>query len=544
MMATPVLLDGVTAEEQRLFVKRLQEDPVFHIEEVQGVKTLEPYQREMAREIAANDRVAVSACHAVGKTFFLARIILWFTSVFPGAKVITTAPTGRQVKLLLWSEIRSGFARSLYPLGGTMLQTSWTLDPDWYAVGFTARIEAGEGEGQGAASSFQGFHSKYVLVVFDEATGVPAQIWKQVEGLLTSGAVVKFVAIANPTDPTGDFAKCFKQRGWRKIKLSCFDSPNLKANGITNLEELRREVDHCRGLTDDEFVTRLKSYKLVQMSLIKLSWVIEMALKWGLDHPLFLSKVLGEFPAEGENVQIPLRIVEAAQARHPLSNDEPMPDQSKTKIRSIGVDPARYGPDATVIAMFDDDVQTLRKPLSKKDTGEVTGEIIALVRSLPRVPHERIVVDGTGLGSGVVDQLRAAQREKKIPQHVEIREVHFGGGLDTPQNKEDYFNLKALMFDWLSRDLKGHLKLMPEVIYAEQLPTIQYRFHNKGQLMIESKDDYKKRTGLSSPDDADALALANLGRYTMGNVGTFTSGMAKNKGRGTMSGSLKSGAEW
>lgn len=506
------------------FVTKYQTDWVQHIVDLQGVVTLEEYQIRVIKKVMQHERVCISACHDVGKTFMLAKIILAFMSMYPGAKVITTAPTFNQVKRLLWSEIRNGWKKSKHPLGGVMLQTEWKIDDDWFAIGFTSKNEATMGDGQGTSSGFQGFHGEHVMIVFDEATGVPHQVWTQAEGMLTSGSV-KFIAIGNPTARNSEFFKCFSSPAWEKIYLSCFDSPNLIANGIKDLKDLRREHERLKEMPEKKAYERLRSYKIVQPKLLSLSWVMQAALKWGIEHPLFISKVLGKFPDEDANVMIPLSIVEQAQLRYENMTHKPNP---KPKMRTIGVDPARFGPDMTVITVLEDGVQTLLKRIAKSRTTEVSGEIVNYLKPLPRALTEIIVVDATGIGSGVIDDLKEAQSSKDgLPSSIGVREVHFGAACDSnietkkKSVKMHYLNVKAKMFDYLSKDIRSTLALMPDNIYLEQLPTILYKFTSKGQLIIESKDDYKKRTGLSSPDESDSLALANYGRYPEMSSGIF-----------------------
>src|SRR5262249_1122658 len=62
-------------------------------------------QRDIMRAAATNPLVAVKACHASGKTYQAARLALWWLLRYPEGKVINTAPSWRQVKLM-WDEIR------------------------------------------------------------------------------------------------------------------------------------------------------------------------------------------------------------------------------------------------------------------------------------------------------------------------------------------------------------------------------------------------------------------------------------------------------
>jgi len=491
---------------QILGAHRLQKKPELFFTEVLGIETLESYQKKLIQAIADNERVAISAAHDLGKSYSLARILLWYMSCFPGAKVITTAPTFNMVKNILWSEVRSAYSKSKMPLGGKMNLTEWQMTPqgDWFAIGFTPRNEVIGETGQGTQSNFQGFHAPYLMVIFDEATGIPSNIWTMAEGMLTSSNV-KFVCIGNPTSRASEFFKCFSSPSWEKIKLSCFDSPNLIVNEITNKEKLIKEIQFIKSLNDHEAKERFKSYKVVKPYLLTLKWVISSAIKWGIDHPLFISKVLGEFPNVDANALFPLGIIEDAQRRvhFPTSTDR----------KVLGVDVARFGADASVLTALHGKKFLTKKSFFKKDLAELTGEIIALGKEIG--PFDVIVVDGTGIGSGVVDMLRQNQNDDTVSRNTEIREVQFGAACEDETDKEKYVNLKARMFGLLRDDLKDNegLCLSDDEIYLDELPTILYSYDSKGKLKIESKDDYKKRTGRGSPDNADSLALANFGRH-------------------------------
>jgi phage terminase large subunit len=509
--------EDVSVESKAKILKRLRTDPLYHLEKIQGVKTTEEYQKRILEAVAKNERVVVSSCHDTGKTWTLAKVVLWFTSTFRGAKVITTAPTFKQVTLLLWSEIRSGFSNSVTPLGGVMLSNRWDIDDDWFAVGFTSRNEKSSGEGQGNASSFQGFHSKAILVVFDEATGIPLTIWKQVEGLLTSG-FVRFVAIANPTSKACEFYQCFSNPIYKKIHLSCFDSPNFVAAGIRNKEDLEKEVNHLRELNEEARHKRVESYPLVNQYLLTVKWVINMILRWGMTHPLVVSKCFGEFPDEDSSCLMSLSLIEAAKLRQYLIQP--------TDRVSIGVDVARFGNDCTVITVMHGAKVTQRKLMVKRDSIEIVGQLVKLILEV-QSKDIHVVIDATGIGSGVVDILKEKRSEEVIPHFVVIRECHFGARAgDTEDDNKTYANLKAKLFVTLAEDLKDEIALLDDDVYAEECPTIKYKYDSKGRWVIESKDEYRARTG-RSPDSADSLALANFGRHQFG-VGEFTDNMLCN----------------
>lgn len=537
--------------EQKAALAKFQVDPALFFVEALGVDSLEVYQRMVLRRIADNDRIAISACHDVGKSWTLARVVLWFVTCFPYSKVITTAPTYNQVKNILWSEIRSAYSRSKAQLGGKMNLTEWQVTPegDWFAIGFTPKNGLTGETGQGTLSSFQGFHAPHVLVIFDEATGVPHNIWTMAEGMLTS-ANVKFVCIGNPTSRLSPFFQCFSSPEWTKVKLNCFDSPNLIANGVTNIDGLNKEIAIVSSMNDDEAQERLQSYVVVKPYLLSLKWVVSMGLprKWGVEHPLFISKVLGEFPQDSDGTLLPLGSIEDAMLRvvYPKTTDR----------KVLGVDVARFGSDASVLTALHGFKQLSRNKFVKLSNTALAGEVINCARV--DGPFDVICIDVTGVGGGVVDCLMEAKRDINHPayellRNTEIRSVQFGGAVQCDGGDEckhvecmkaKYVNLKARMFGHLRDDLKHDLSLIDEDVYLDELPTIRYAYDSKGRMLIESKDEYKKRTGRKSPDDADSLALANFGRYDEMNVGSF--GESHNSGGFTkpFAASLGGGKQW
>jgi len=492
-----------------------QKEPYRFFKGPLGVDSLEPYQYEMIQNIADYDKVAIRATHSISKTWTMGRIALWFLNCFEESIVITTAPTHRQVETLLWGEIADAWKKSAYPLGGHLTATKLKISEKWYAMGFSPKKEAGASKEQ-QGSSFQGFHSKYVMIIFDEATGIPPDIWKMAQGLLTSGVIVKWVCIANPTTRSCQFFDCFSAADWFTMKLDCFDSPNLKANGITNLHKLTREYDRLKGMSKKTRLKRIKDYKKPVPYLLSCQWVMERALEWGIDHPLFISKALGEFPEDEDDVIIPWSSVEAAQSRK-VQYDE------RYGIRYFGVDVARFGEDATVFTDFVDYKQVAKKEIRKRDTVAVSGEVIACLKDSEHYERDTVLtIDETGVGAGVVDILNQAQRDGVIGKHIDIHGLHFGAACEDEDDKDLFANLKAKIFWDLAKDLKENLEILDDPIYFSELTGILYMYTPAGKIQIESKDKYKERTGKNSPDHSDSMAIANHGRYLHGHFGKFT----------------------
>ena len=136
-------MQELISKDGQVALEKFRKSPELFFKKVLGIETLETYQIKILEAIASHDRVCISAAHDVGKSWTLARIVLWYMSCFPYCRVITTAPTYNQTKNILWAEIRAAYSRSKFPLGGKMNLTEWQVTPegDWFAIGFTPRNE-------------------------------------------------------------------------------------------------------------------------------------------------------------------------------------------------------------------------------------------------------------------------------------------------------------------------------------------------------------------------------------------------------------------
>ncbi len=177
-------------------------------------------QIEIALSIANNRRVAVKSANGVGKTFLAADLAIWYLLTHPNSIVLTTAPTWRQVRNLLWEEIARKFENAKTRLPGKLNTVRLTIDSSWYAMGLSASDSV----------TFQGFHAEHMLIILDEASGISEGIWEAVEGIAV-GADNRILAIGNPLVTSGRFYRLFRDdSGWVKHTISAFDHPNVKGN--------------------------------------------------------------------------------------------------------------------------------------------------------------------------------------------------------------------------------------------------------------------------------------------------------------------------
>lgn len=443
-------------------------------------------QEEIILSIRDNRYTTVRACHDVGKTYLAARAALWFLYSHPRSIVVSTAPTMRQVENLLWRELRTAHDNSKQPLGGEPLKTRLDLASDWYAIGASSSDP----------DKLQGFHagSGDILIIVDEAAGVNEQAFEAIEGMMTSEGA-RMLMIGNPTSDSGTFRE--SHHSWthaKKIHISCFDSPNFINNGISTLEDLK-EID-------------LDAIEIVSDYLISPRWAFEKMDTWGVDSPMFQARVLGNFPSESVNTVIPLNYIELACEEEFRAKME-----EKGGDLRLGVDPARFGNDETVITPRYGGFIPEQAVYSKEDTQATAGRIKQFNRPRPVF----IGIDVDGLGGGVYDRLH----EDKIDSIAEI----YNNGKALPDDTGLTFANLATQLWWRARlmFIAGELAIPDDDKLKMQLSTRKYKFTGKG-LTIESKEEWKKRYKGKSPDRADSLIYSLADILSVENEAKATTG--------------------
>ena len=315
----------------------------------------------------------------------------------------------------------------------------------WFA---TARTAA-------RPENLAGFHEHSILFVLDEASGISDEIFEAVEGALTTPDA-KLLICGNPTRNTGFFKRAFFE--------DCAQYQTFKVSSMTS------------GRVSDEYCRRL-----IQ--------------QYGADSDVVRVRVLGEFPKAQADGLIALEHVEAAMNREPKFDGELV----------IGVDVARQGNDLTVlVARLGDDVAEIKK-WRHADLMTTCGRIFHTTKEL-MIRHKKarvsIRIDDDGLGAGVTDRLREVVSEQNI--HAEITACHNGGKARDPKYAnfvtECYFALKE-------RFEHGEITLPRDDELSAELTTRKYSLTSSDKLILERKDEFKKRIK-RSPDRADALALA------------------------------------
>ena len=353
--AFDIAADRIEHDRQQLEIAL---DPVHWINEVLG-ETPWSKQKEIALSVRDNRRTAVQSCHDVGKSYIASRLVAWWISSHPPGEafVVTSAPTFQQVRAILWREIGKAHAKG--NLIGHTNEVEWKIGKE--LVGF------GRKPSDYSPTAFQGIHARYVLVVLDEACGIPESLWDAADTLITN-ELSRILAIGNPDDPTSEFQKiCREGTDWHKIRISAYDSPNFTGEPVP---------------------------EVVKELLVSKTWVEEKEKKWGANHPFWQSKVLGLFPQQSATALLPLNWLLDATRRE-------LPPDEESKV-ALGVDVARFGNDRTVIAVR----QGNRVRIIHNAQGNDTMETAMNVKRFAKAYKADISgIDTVGVGGGVYDRL-------------------------------------------------------------------------------------------------------------------------------------------
>lgn len=432
-----------------------------------GHLELAPHQVDVMQRIAAGRDVTWRSGHGVGKTTTLAVLIIWWLCTRPRSKVPTTAPTWYQVKTILWSEIAKWFDRFRYAAALHLDKTKLYMKayPDeWFAIGVASN----------RPENIEGYHASRLLYIVDEAKGVADRIFDAVDGALTEGGQRIYVST-----PGGRAGKFYLSHHGRLADL--FD------------------VVHTNGETAPR---------------VSRKWVEAKRLEWGEDSPIYIAKVRGEFPQEGDDVLYPLDWLDEAERAFLEADEAGNPLVPHASHLVIGCDVARFGFNKTIAVIgsstrLDRLIAWERQPVT-----QTAGRLTSLVRD-GAGEIATVGVDDTGLGGGVTDILR----ENGIP----VVPILLGGA---PNDREHFGNLKAeiawhfrkaLEENYQARQVgkPGAFAVLPHERLKGQLSSMRRRYTQKGQLMILDPDDpsvpaTELAPGMKvSPDHAHAAILAH-----------------------------------
>ena len=392
---------------------------------------------------------AISSGHGIGKSAFVAWVILWAMSTLQDTRAVVTANTEAQLKGKTWAEL-----------------AKWhrlCLCGHWFECTATALIAKASGHAktwrcdmvpwsERSTEAFAGLHNKgrRVLLIFDEASAIPDSVWEVSEGALTDADTeIIWIVCGNPTRNSGRFKECFGRLRHR-WGTRAVDSRTVS---LTNKGQIQKWVDD-----------------------------------YGEDSDFVRVRVRGVFPRAGSNQLIPAELIETAAVRSLRS------EIYRAAPLVFGLDVARFGDDQSVLTKR----QGLYTQPQLKWRGLDLMTLAGIVaQHIDKDQPDAVFIDMGGLGAGVVDRLHQLGYDQVVG-------IDFGGSACDPTQ---HANKRTEMWCAIPAWLKNGGALPPDPELAADLSGPEYGFTgDKGQMILEKKADMKKR-GLASPDCGDSLAL-------------------------------------
>ena len=398
-------------------------------------------------------RVAVASGRGIGKSALVSWLILWMLSTRIGSSVVVSANSEAQLRSVTWGELTKWCAMLInnhwWEISATkVVPAKWVTELVERDLKLGTRYWAAEGKlwSEENPDSYAGVHNHAgMMLIFDEASGIPDPIWSVGAGFFTENILDRYwFAFSNPRRNQGYFYEAFHS------KRDFWESRNIDSRTVED--------------TDKNVYEQIIS-------------------EYGADSPQAKVEVYGEFPSVGDDQFIGAAMVDEAIKRQPYK------DTSAPIV--IGVDPARSGMDSTVIVVRQGRDLVAIKRYRGDDTMTTVGHII---EAIEEYKPTLVVMDEGGLGYGILDRLNE--------QRYKTRGVNFGWKSKNPamflnKRSELWFSMR----EWLKTACVPADKML-----KSDLTGVKNKPTSSGVIQLESKKDLKAR-GLASPDAADALAV-------------------------------------
>ena len=318
-------------------------------------------------------RLAVSSGRGIGKSALVSWLTIWMMTTRIGSTTIVSANSEAQLRSVTWAEITKWLSMSIqshwFEVSATrVLPAKWIAELVERDLKLGTRYWGVEGRLWSAENpdAYAGVHNfAGVMLVFDEASGIDDSIWSVAAGFFTENTPNRFwLCFSNPRRNSGYFYECFnsKRDFWRN------------------------KIVDARSVEGTD--------KAVYQQIID---------EYGPDSSAAHVEVYGQFPNASDDQFISNSLVDEAMERPIIA------DQSAPIV--VGVDPARFGADATVIAIRQGrDIIGIRR-YRGDDTMEVVGRVIDVIEEFKPA---LVVIDEGGLGAGIVDRLKEQRYKIQI----------------------------------------------------------------------------------------------------------------------------------
>lgn len=430
--------------------------------ELWQVIALKKFSKQWRHRMKKPPRLAIKSGHGVGKTCFLAIIILFVLLCSgPDCKIPVVANSMDQLRDGLWPEILK-WKNVLPPeLKGEITWhaekiTIASYPEEAFAVRRTASKHRPE--------ALQGMHAKTVLVIFEEASGIPEETVEAGAGTLsTKGAGI--VAVGNPTRASGFFHRVMTN----PKMVAIWDRMTV------NSEHVPRALGH----------------------------IADIIALYGKESNKYRVRVLGLFPTKDDDTVIPLEWAESAKGRK----------VDAFKVWPVwGLDVSRFGDDRTPLTKRMGNI-LLEPPIVWRnlDGGQVAGRVVAEYNRTPLFFRPKaICVDVINVGASVVDFLRRSpELNDDDVQIIAVNVAETAPTDDANHRLRDelwwkgrtWFQARDVRIE--TDDLNDEQMAAIDELIAE-LCTPTYDINDAGKRVVLPKKLMKKDLGYS-PDLADSF---------------------------------------
>lgn len=437
-------------------------------------------QREICQSVVNHRITVVYSGNAIGKDYVVGGIIPWWLLTHYRSQVIVTGPSQTLLGSVTWKEVRLAIEGSKVPIRcsistgiKTSPQTVSLGKTDWNALGYsTTSVERASGQ-----------HNRKLLVIVEEASGVPDEIYEALDSL----KYVRLLLIGNPIRPDGRFVELINQAA--KDKRDGLLAPlAVNAIHIPSTDSPDAEKDESPyGLADKTFLADMKR-------------------RYGENSLWWRSHILALVPTVAAESLIPEAWLDfaAANKRQPVPFNHPI-----HATRRIACDLGEgVGRDSTCVLVRDAN-GILELSVSNTNGLPEAAQIIATLAAKWDVPHERITYDRLGIG-------------KNMPSHLAkhgIIEAQGYAGEGKPWDSqftnlrsEAAWKLRQRLDPQFAPDQQSPHRIQPPFCIPpeawwprmhEELKTLTYSLVGRKTKLL-TKEDWCARLG-HSPDLADAL---------------------------------------
>lgn len=399
-------------------------------------------------KIYGKNKISVVAGHGIGKSSTLSWLIIWYLFCHLDAQIGATAPTSEQIHDVLWKEVALWMGKmpnqlqELFEWQTGYIRVKERADT-WFARARTARKEAPE--------AMAGLHGEHVLIIADEAPGIPDEIYRSAEGSMT-GPNVLVLLIGNGTRNLGYFYDTHHddKANWQTFQFSSEDSP----------------------IVEEGYIDRMES-------------------KYGRDSDEFKIRVMGGFPSSeqmDDQGWIPL-LVEA------MITMVPEETRFSNSRRVMGVDPSGEGDDTTRWVIRDNYHARVVATENTSNEKTIAMKTLNLIKEFEIQPED-VIIDAFGVGKNV-------KAEVLLLDHtMNVTAINTG---DEADDSDVYINKRAeCCFRAREWFISGGGLVGDEL--RRDILAFPYRNNMAGKKQIMDKPKIKKRLG-RSPDRGDAFFM-------------------------------------